>query len=437
MLNRRQILKGAVASLGVSLSPHLVSATEGAGSKKSRKLKRVIFFLQNQGFNPETFVSDRRVTNCSLDSVKMEQPVKALEPYKDRMHFVMDLHGFHTSPSHSAGFGALGGYRGGASVPPSAPTIDYIMSQNLPSTIMPHLCIGMDSLEDMKARPTIANLSASGAGKPIFMHSDPNSLYQTLYGSIAGGKIKQQYEARSKAFKKVEKLARSKSVNLPESEAQRYATYVNGFEDMNSLRSKLASASGMLKKYVPKYDERYTNPKFETDWHDVLLEIGISALQSNLTNTLTIGSGRGHIFGAWKGLGIATTGHNLGHIEQPRNEIWTKIRNYNCQMLVKIMKALEAVPEDGGTMWDHTLIVYTSNNGRRQHTAGENWPFLLLDGTGIFKTNQLSRIKGRPINDFYTTLLQAMGVKVDYFNLDKNLAAKYGSRPGPIEEILA
>ena len=47
-----------------------------------------------------------------------------------------------------------------------------------------------------------------------------------------------------------------------------------------------------------------TNPEFETDWHDCLLDLGISALTSGITNTLTIGSGRGEIFGAWKGLGI-------------------------------------------------------------------------------------------------------------------------------------
>jgi hypothetical protein len=110
----------------------------------------------------------------------------------------------HTSPSHSAFFGALGGYRGSDGVPPSGPTIDYELSKVLPETLLPHLCIGMDSMENMKAKPTVANLSASGAGQPIFMHSNPNHLYQMLYGGISDGNIRQQHEARSSMFDRIE-----------------------------------------------------------------------------------------------------------------------------------------------------------------------------------------------------------------------------------------
>jgi len=89
--------------------------------------------------------------------------------FKEKLHIINGLHGKHTSPAHSAFFGALGGYRGSGGVPPSASTIDYELSKVLPQTLLPHLCIGMDSLDNMKAKPTVANLSARGAGnmKPI------------------------------------------------------------------------------------------------------------------------------------------------------------------------------------------------------------------------------------------------------------------------------
>ena len=57
---------------------------------------------------------------------------------------------------------------------------------------------------------------------------------------------------------------------------------------MNGLRDRLAKVSGHLKKFAPAVDERYSNPEFETDWHDSLLDLGISALKSGTTNTLTI-----------------------------------------------------------------------------------------------------------------------------------------------------
>ena len=169
-----------------------------------------------------------------------------------------------------------------------------------------------------------------------------------------------------------------------------------------------------------------------------MLELGISALTSGITNTLTIGSGRGEIFGAWKGIGVEKQGHDLGHIAQPNNPIWVKIRQYNSRMLVKLIESLESIPEGSGSMMDHTLIVYTSNNADKQHTSGANWPVMLLGNfDGAFKTGCFTQLDGkRPINALYTAILRAAGSNVDRFNMDEKLAKKFDNATGPIKEIL-
>ena len=125
-------------------------------------------------------------------------------------------------------------------------------------------------------------------------------------------------------------------------------------------------------------------------------------------------------------------------MKQPDNPIWIKIRQYNCQMLVRIMEALESVAEGSGTMMDHTLIVYTSNNADKQHTNGANWPVMLLGNLdGAFKTGRFSHIEGkRPINALYTTLLRAAGQDVERFNMNDKLAKKFDSGTGPLGELL-
>ncbi|MEQ8789204.1 MAG: DUF1552 domain-containing protein [Pirellulaceae bacterium] len=445
MLNRRNMLQAVAggvgaAAFGSTLSPgKLQAAVAKAGADKSSGPRRVIFFLQNQGFDPQTCVADGLKESVSLDGVTLPGPISALEPYKDKINIISGLHGRHTSPSHSAFFGALGGYRGGIGVPPGGATIDHVISELLPQTILPHLCIGMDALENMISRPTLATLSASGPGKPLFMHSNPNSLYQMLFGGIASGDVKRRYEARSRVFNQIEKLAGQGGEALPVSDRERYGSYVDGFRDINGLRERLAGVSEHLKRFAPEYDEKFVKPEFETDWHDALLDIGIAALKADLTNVLTIGSGRGEIFGSWKGLGVVPAGHSLGHMPQAGNPIWDKIRNYNCQMLVKLMQQLESMPEGDGTMMDNTLIVYTSNNADKQHTGGENWPFILLGNcSGRIKTGRFTQLDGkRPINALYTTLLHAIGAPCDRFNMDKNLAGVHDTQVGPIEELMA
>ena len=408
------------------------------GAATTTTPRRIIFFMQNQGFDPATCIPEGMTSSGSLSKATLPEPIRALEPYKERLHIINGLHGMHTSPSHSAFFGALGGYRGSDGVPPSASTIDHELSKALPQTLLPHLCIGMDSMENMTGKPTIATLSASGAGQPIFMYSNPNHLYQMLYGGISTGDIRRQHEARSNVLSQVEKLAASKGRSLPVAEQARFGQYVQGFKDINGLRDRLGSVADHLRTFAPTVDDRYTNPEFETDWHDILLDLGISALTSGITNTLTIGSGRGEIFGAWKGLGVEQQGHNLGHMKQPGNPIWIKIRQYNSRMLVRIMEALESVPEGSGSMMDHTLIVYTSNNADQQHTNGANWPVMLLGNLdGAFKTGCFTQMDGkRPINALYATLLRAAGQECDRFNMNDKLAKKFDSGTGPLKDVL-
>jgi hypothetical protein len=437
MINRRNIFHGIAAGVGSAFLPNFASAA--TSTKTGGGPKRVIFFMQNQGFDPKTCIPAGMKNSGSLAGVKLPEPISALEPFKERLHIINGLHGTHTSPSHSAFFGALGGYRGSDGVRPSASTIDYELSKVLPETLLPHLCIGMDSMENMKGKPTVANLSASGAGQPIFMHSNPNHLYEMLYGGISQGDIRRQHVARSGMFDRIEEMAAARGSTLPTADKERFSQYVQGFNDINGLRGRLGKVSDHLRKFAPKVDDRYTNPEFETDWHDVNLDLGISALKSGITNVLTIGSGRGEIFGAWKGLGVEKQGHNLGHIDQPDNPIWIKIRQYNSSMLVKLMEELESVPEGSGTMMDNTLIVYTSNNADKQHTNGANWPVMLLGNCdGIFKSGCLTQLDGkRPINALYATILETVGVKSARFNMSEQMAAKFDSGTGPLKEILA
>ncbi len=435
LINRRNMIQTVAGGLGAGLlAPSLLP-----GAATTTTPRRIIFFMQNQGFDPATCIPEGMTSSGSLAKATLPEPIRALEPYKERLHIINGLHGMHTSPSHSAFFGALGGYRGSDGVPPSASTIDHELSKALPQTLLPHLCIGMDSMENMTGKPTIATLSASGAGQPIFMYSNPNHLYQMLYGGISTGDIRRQHEARSNVLSQVEKLAASKGRSLPVAEQARFGQYVQGFKDINGLRDRLGSVADHLRTFAPTVDDRYTNPEFETDWHDILLDLGISALTSGITNTLTIGSGRGEIFGAWKGLGVEQQGHNLGHMKQPGNPIWIKIRQYNSRMLVRIMEALESVPEGSGSMMDHTLIVYTSNNADQQHTNGANWPVMLLGNLdGAFKTGCFTQMDGkRPINALYATLLRAAGQECERFNMNDKLAKKFDSGTGPLKDVLA
>ena len=104
------------------------------------------------------------------------------------------------------------------------------------------------------------------------MHSNPNHLYQLLYGGISEGEIRDQMRLFLHARKDRKAIISGRS-GTAFKRKNRFDQYVRGFENMNGLRVRLAKVSGHLKKFAPEVDERYTNPEFETDWHDTLLDL--------------------------------------------------------------------------------------------------------------------------------------------------------------------
>ena len=106
MLNRRKMLQGMAAgtsaAFGLSLAPERLLASPA----RNVNTKRVVFFMQNQGFDPKTCIPEGMQSSGSLAKAKLPEPICALEPYKERLHIINGLHGLHTSPSHSAFFGA-------------------------------------------------------------------------------------------------------------------------------------------------------------------------------------------------------------------------------------------------------------------------------------------------------------------------------------------
>ena len=108
-------------------------------------------------------------------------------------------------------------------------------------------------------------------------------------------------------------------------------------------------------------------------------------------------------------------------------------------------------------MLDNTLVVFTSDSANRQHTHGENWPFVLLGNLGgRIKTNQLvvypiskdsptysgtenrhmtAAADNATINALYNTILHAVGAPRDHFNLI-SADQKNPAMTVPLKELL-
>jgi len=99
-LSRRDSLKAIFGGVGAAAKTSLFGAGIGSGLLSQLAQagvapaslggpKRVVFFLQNQGFDPRTCLpSKMALNNGSLAGAVLPDPIKALDPFKEKLHII-------------------------------------------------------------------------------------------------------------------------------------------------------------------------------------------------------------------------------------------------------------------------------------------------------------------------------------------------------------
>ncbi|MGI9400859.1 MAG: DUF1552 domain-containing protein [Rhizobiaceae bacterium] len=439
MLTRRNILKAmAVGTASTVLPQSLPSDLTAAAPQTAKGPKRIIFYLQQHGFFEGHALPKNGNHGDRLADIGLPGPLAPLAPYADKMNIINGLHGLHIKPGHGSFYGCLGGFRKVRENPPAA-TIDAVIRNHLPEATIPQVSVGFDSLARMQNRPVHRALTAVGPGKAEPMVNNPVLLYKTLFG-IVSKDTRAEFTETIKSLELIEREAKLNFDKLSSVEQVRREPFVAGCRYLADLRNKLADQGDHLAKFAPEFDARFTDPKDNLEWHDALLDVAMGALKSGITNVLNIAPGGGDVSSgnyAFLQCGLGG-GHYVGH--QEKLPIFAPIHTHNANQLVRIIKELEATPEGAGTMMDSTLIIYASDCGNNSHSKGDNWPLVTLGNFGgkLTMGNYIDFPKGKkPLNAFYNTLLHAVGVEQDYFNMDLPIINKYDAKPGPLEELLA
>jgi hypothetical protein len=103
---------------------------------------------------------------------------------------------------------------------------------------------------------------------------------------------------------------------------------------------------------------------------------------------------------------------------------------WQAEQVAKVVDILRAVPEDGGSMLDSTLIVYVSELSHGGH-GHEHWPVILFGGLAgavtpgryikykqnnpnPFNRNYMNEYTGTPHSHLFVSICQAFGMDVDW-----------------------
>ena len=389
------------------------------------------------------------LVNESLADKQLPESLQPIKPWQDRLTVINGLSGRIAGGGHSNDFGALGAYNCGSGVgssgTPTDETIDVALGKKL-GGIFPHFGIGISGRKD---DDVIYNSSAWGKGQPTPTICQPMTAYGALFGSIAGGNSKAEFNARTNLLDFLRDDVKRLQGQVASAEHGKLEAHLKGYEDMRNRQSRLGQIEGTLRRTAPKVTDKFKS-EVESDRLDAQFDIAAAALIGGLTRSITIASGVGNPYFSirFTGLGIDLDKHSIGHggsfNGMNPSQLKVKIHKFHFQLIADLMKKLDAVPEGDGTMLDNTVIVYLSDAAEAHHSRCGQWPFVLIPGrnTGLKGGQYIDfphymQDGHREIGNLYTTLLHAAGDKREYFGVHDAMLKGEAHGDGPLEPLFA
>ena len=462
MLNRRGLLQGVTAGTASFLFAPLLETFAQQAAGRYQVPRRVIFVLFDNGFYEAACqptgiaLGGEQTRQIPLTDHALPHDIQPFTPFKDRMTIVQGLRGSHLTPNHGAGFGALSGLSGGVGEDKFrrviGESIDAAIARVVPS-VFPILVLGVSAGRDVGPATALCS-SAWGAGRPIAAQCRPELAYESLFGAI--GADRNDFAARRNLLDFVSEDTRRLRSQLAGPEREQLDYHLEAIESLSRRDGQLSEMldAGTLRRHAPRMPA--TPSVRMTEILTSQCDIAAAALITRLTNVVTITSGLCRLGTSYSG--ISNTGtHSLGHNNfDPETNVngrvvLSRYRRYIAEQVAGLLRKLQDVREGDGTMLDNTVLVFTSDSANRQHTAGENWPFVLIGNLGgRLRTNQFvgypMRARGAgegawdvhgnapasnpTINALYCTLLHAMSRPRETFNhATRDDARKYQALP--------
>lgn len=467
MNDRRNFLKQSVLSAGaMGLVPGLFA---NAASSASTPPKRFIFVHKGNGLLPHAMVpptlsagdqekeKSKQAFETALGGHDLPDWMADLSEHKEHMTILQGLSGKMCTTGHHTWQSSLGVYKANQRLSTLKwATVDFELARLFPSPLE-HIELACFPEGGGNARGNINGIekgfSARGPQQPNYAFGSPKIAMAELFKSIADdkdGQIEFELERRMLEFAAGTESGLGRDLRgIEKSKVQNYADSIEAIRERNR---KLDAMADVIRQHVPKLDDKYFAEDISTiDRQIGHTEILLSTIISGMTNVAAFTADE---------LGTGYTGirdlenervnlHDVGHGKPAggfeATEVRSKVRNHHMALLDTMVKRLKSVPEEGGTMFDNTMLFYFPDNGETHHSHGTEWPFIVMAGNNV-KLNISGKYIRLPkygdqdhktLGNWYTTILNAYGNPIEHYGDFDTGLGKFGiDQAGPIQQFL-
>lgn len=471
MNNRREFLRNAfIAMGGLSLPgviPNLSAAQTSVVARGGKAPMRFIFMHRGNGLFPSSVVppsfgakemaleKSSSPYEVDLQSHTLPAWMGALEKHKNNLTILQGISGKMCTTGHHTWCSSLGAYRANERLSSIKwATVDFELAKLFPSPLE-HIEFACFPTGGGNARGSLDGIakgfSARGAQQPNYAFGSPKIAVDEIFKSVASNKDAQiGYQLERKVLEFAAGNQMELANHLAGIERSKVSNYANSIDDIRERNRKIDLMADAVSKYAPKLDAKYLSKDLNSFDRQVgHIEVMLASLISGLTNVAAFTVDElGHEYTGITGMeGEKVNMHDVGHGKTIAGVAALEIRDranaHHMTLMDRIATRLKGIPENGGTMFDNTMIFYFPDNGETHHSHGTEYPFVVLAGSNT-KLNLGRRYMRFPnwgneghktLGNLYTTLLNAHGNPIKHYgDFDPGLKI---DQAGAIKELLS
>jgi hypothetical protein len=404
-LDRRTFLRGS----GVAMALPMLEAMTPVGraaSATGKPVRRFVALSNNYGVYQKAFFPDPGQAGADYE---MPATLKPLEKHrKDFTTFSNLDHGF------------TGGHQG---VPVFLSGVRPVLAHNYPegnisldqklaeyhgaATRFPSMTLGVrerNLLSFTRTGVQVPNMSMQAAYRAMFLEDTPQKKTAEA----------ERFKRHTSILDLVMDQAKSLDRKLGQQDRHKLEEY---FDSVRTLEKKIDQQEPWLERPKPKADVTEPKPGNGTEEQlKAMIEIIALALQTDSTRAITCTSGFAN-----GDFGLTGGYHGFSHHGERDDPVAAleKIEGFQISMmayLVDLLKAQED-PINGGTLFDHTAILYGCGMAAGTHTT-KNLPLVLAGGGfkhGEHKVYPMPDPERIPAANLLLSILQQSGLEIDRF----------------------
>jgi len=372
-VSRRTVLKGVGATIALPLLDAMnPAATAWAQTPAGSPPKRLAFV----GF-PHGAIMDKWSPAQTGASYEMSPILQPLEPLRPHLTIVSGLRNKPGETPEPHGYiemtwlTCVKPWERGLRGPDDGVSADQLAARH----------IGQDTrLPSLELTTALggARVAWRTATQSLPQESNPRAVFQKLFGQGDTDKERAAIlQETGSILDRVQEQAQRLQASLGVRDRAIVSDYLDSVREIER-RVQMASKTDMSRLDIP--DAPVGTPNDLTEHFRLMFDLMALAFQADITRVITFSMDREASMRTYTNLGIAEGFHPLSHHGNSPDKMTklVQIQRYHTEVFAKFVERLAKAEEAGGTVLDHSTILYGSNMSNSDKHNNDPLPVAIL-----------------------------------------------------------